>query len=167
MAEDEPEETIAEDLPEGVVETEQPEHEEEDGEQAPLTSGDFHTIAQKQILNAVFAILADTKMDWALVAPFLEAAREICVADFEETGRMRLHTTRAEGEAWVDAEEAYVGLSVSDRDDHEEWLSETFWLSEMAIADGDAAEVKRIVDAIERSLVKIRAWLAEHPQGGG
>ena len=101
----------------------------------PLTTADFHAIAQKQILNAVFAVLAETKMDWALVAPFLEAAREVCLGDFEETGRVRLHTMRAEGEAWVEAEEAFLGISVSDRDDGEEWLSETYWLSDIAIAD--------------------------------
>ena len=42
--------------------------EQDEAEDGPLTSADFHTIAQKQILNAVFAVLADTKMDWALVA---------------------------------------------------------------------------------------------------
>ena len=93
--------------------------EEKDG---PLTTGDYHHIAQKQILNAVFAVLAETKMDWGLVAPFLEAAREVCLGDIEETAQIRLHTLRAEGTDWIEAEEAFVGISVSDRDDGKEWL---------------------------------------------
>ena len=134
-----------------------------DREDGPLTTADFHTIAQKQILNAVFAVLADTKMDWALIAPFLETAREICLGDFEETGRVRLHVLRAEGEAWVEAEEAFLGISVSDRDDGREWLSETYWLSDIATADEDPAQVRAVARGLERSLAKINAWLADKP----
>jgi hypothetical protein len=136
---------------------------EDEVEDGPLTTADFHTVAQKQILNAVFAVLADAKMDWALIAPFLETAREICLGDFEETGRVRLHVLRAEGEAWVEAEEAFLGISVSDRDDGAEWLSETYWLSEIATADEDPAQVRAIARGLERSLAKINAWLADKP----
>ena len=80
-------------------------------------------------------------MDWQLILPFLEAAREFCPSDFEETGRVRLHTMRAEGDDWVEAEEAFLGISVADRDDGEEWLSETFWLSDVALADHDPEQV--------------------------
>jgi hypothetical protein len=127
-----------------------------------LTTAEFHSVAQKQVMNAVFAVLADNKMDWALVAPFLDSARELVRGDFA-TARLRLHTVRAEGDTWVEAEEAYLGLSVSDRDDGAEWLAETWWLSEVALADGDPAEVRRIVAAISRSLDKINAWLADKP----
>jgi len=138
---------------------------EEDEDEGPLNSGDFHNIAQKQILNAVFAVLADTKMDWALVAPFLEAARELCLGDFEETGRVRLHTLRAEGNGWAEAEEAFLGISVSDRDDGKEWLSETYWLSDIATADEDPAQVRAVVRALERSIAKINLWLVDKPGG--
>ena len=131
----------------------------------PFTTGDFHSIAQKQILNALYATLAEAKLDWQLIQPFLDAARALCVADIEETGQVRLHTLRAEGEEWVDAEEAFLGLSVSDREDGKEWLSETWWLSEIALADEDPAEVRRILAALERSMDKIKAWLAD--KGGG
>lgn len=134
-----------------------------EGEEGPLTAGDFHTIAQKQILNAVFAVLAEAKMDWSLIAPFLEAARELCLGDFEETGRVRLHVLRAEGETWVEAEEAFLGISVSDREDGDEWLSETYWLSDIATADADPAQVRAIARGLERSLAKINAWLADKP----
>ena len=113
------------------------------GEDGPFTSGDFHKIAQKQILNAVFETLAETKMDWELVAPFLDAAREVCRGDFEETAQIRLHTVRAEGEDWVEAEEAFLGISVADRDDGKEWLSETHWISDIATADEDPEQVAR------------------------
>jgi len=135
---------------------------DEGEEQTLLTTADYHNIAQKQVMNAVFAVLADNKMDWALVAPFLDSARELVRGDFA-TAQMRLHTVRAEGDTWIEAEEAYLGLSVSDRDDGAEWLAETWWLSEIALADGDPAEVRRIVAAIGRSLDKINAWLADKP----
>lgn len=127
----------------------------------PFTTGDFHSIAQKQILNAVYATLAEAKLDWQLIQPFLDAARALCVADLEETGQVRLHTLRADGDEWVDAEEAFLGISVSDREDGKEWLSETWWLSEIALADEDPAEVRRILAALERSMDKIKAWLAD------
>jgi len=136
---------------------------EDDG--AALTTGDFHTLAQKQIMNAVFAVLSDTKMDWALVAPFFETAREVCIGDIEENAQVRLHTLRQEGEAWVEADEAFLGISVSDRDTGEEWLSDTYWLSEIAIADGDPAQVREIIRALEKSIAKINAWLADKPGG--
>jgi hypothetical protein len=139
-----------------------PEPEAEDG---PLSSADFHSIAQKQILNAVYAVLAESKMDWALVAPFLEAARELCLADFQEAGRVRLHTLRAEGDQWVEAEEAFLGISVSDRDDGEEWLSETYWLSDIATADEDPVQARAIVRALEKSIARIEAWLAGKENG--
>ncbi len=40
-------------------------------------------------------------------------------------------------------------------------LTETYWLSDIAVADGDSAEARRIVAALERSIAKINAWLAE------
>lgn len=132
-------------------------------EAGPLTVAEFHTIAQKQILNAVFAVLSDAKMDWSLVAPFLDAARDLCLGDFEETGRVRLHTLRAEGDAWVDAEEAFLGISVSDRDDGAEWLSETYWLSDIATVDDDPEQARAIVRGLQRSIAKIEAWLADKP----
>jgi hypothetical protein len=104
-------------------------------------------------------------MDWALVAPFLEAAREVCLGDIQETAQIRLHTVRAEGADWVEAEEAYLGISVSDRDDGAEWLSETYWLSDIAISENDPEAARAIVRALERSIGKINAWLADKPGG--
>ena len=133
---------------------------------APLTAADFHNIAQKQILNAVFAVMAENKMEWALVAPFLEAARDVCVGDFQEGARIRLHTMRAEGETWVEAEEAFLGISVEDRDGGGEWLSETYWLSDIATADGDRKQVEAIVAALGRTIAKLNLWLESEKTGG-
>ncbi len=105
-------------------------------------------------------------MDWELIAPILDTAREICRSEFRETSRIRLHTLRAEGEAWVDAEEAYLGIAVTDRDDGQDWLSETYWISDIALADGDPEEIRRVVAALERSIAKVNAWLAEQEKGG-
>jgi hypothetical protein len=136
----------------------------EDDDDSPLTVGDFHQIAQKQILNAVFATLAETKMHWSVVEPFLEAGRGICAGDFVENARIRIHTQRAEGETWVEAEEAFLGISVSDREDGTEWLSETYWLSDLATAEGSRVEVEAVIAGLERTIVKLREWLSN---GGG
>jgi hypothetical protein len=133
---------------------------EDDG--SPLTSGDFHNIAQKQILNAVFAILSDTKMSWETVQPFLAAARDVLLGDIEETAQLRLHTVQQDDKGgWVEAEEAYLGLSVSDRDEGGEWLSETWWLSEVAIAEEDPEQVRAIVRGLEKTIAKLNLWLAD------
>jgi hypothetical protein len=133
---------------------------------SPFTSSEFHNVVQKQILNAVYETLAAGKMDWELIVPFLDTAREICRADFREASRIRLHTVRAEGDDWVEAEEAYLGIAVADRDDGQDWLSETWWISDIALADRDPEQVRRIAAALERSLAKINAWLAEQEKGG-
>lgn len=133
----------------------------------PFTTGDFHHVAHKQIVNAVQEALADAKLGWDQVAPFLEAARRVCRDDFREGARIRFHTVRPEGEEWVDAEEAFLGIAVADRDDGSEWLSETWWVSDIALADGDPEQARRIVAALERSIARIRARLAEQEEREG
>jgi hypothetical protein len=129
--------------------------------ESSFTSADFHNVVHKQIVQAVYETLADGKIDWDLIVPFLDTAREICRSEFREASRIRLHTVRAEGEDWVDAEEAFLGIAVADRDTGQDWLSETYWLSDVAIADRDPEQARRIVAALERSIAKINAWLAE------
>lgn len=131
----------------------------------PFTSADFHNVVQKHVLNAVYEVLVDQKLDWELVAPFLASARDICRADIQEAADLRIHTVRAEGDGWAEAEEAYLGLSVADRDDGQEWLSETWWLSDIATAEEDPEQVRAVVRALERSIAKINAWLAGRESG--
>ena len=131
-----------------------------------FTTSDFHGLVQKQILNAVFETLSADKMDWELIAPFLEVARRICASEFDDSSKIRLHTVRAEGEAWVEAEEAYLGIAVSDRDSGKEWLSRTAWISDIAKADDDPAQARQIVAALERSIERIKLWLAEREKEG-
>jgi hypothetical protein len=130
-------------------------------EDRAFNSGDFHNVVQKQVAHAVFETLVDTKMHWSLVAPFLDAAREMCAADLDEGGRIRLHTLVADGEAWVDAEEAFLGIEIVDRDTGAPWLSQTYWISDIATATDDPAEVRAIAAGLERSVAKLNAWLAE------
>ncbi len=137
----------------------------EDDDDSPLTVSDFHQIAQKQILNAVFATLAESKMQWNLVEPLLDAGRGICAGDFENA-RIRIHTQRAEGDGWVEAEEAFLGISVSDREEGAEWLSETYWLSDLATADGNRTEVEAVIAGLERTIAKLREWLSNGGTGG-
>jgi hypothetical protein len=151
--------------PDWLIDDGAPPDEEERADDAPLTAADFHKIAQKQILNAVFSILSESKMGWELVAPFFEAAREVCIGDIEENAQIRLHSLALEGEAWVEAEEAYIGISVSDREDGQEWLSDTRWLSEIAIAEEDPEQIRAIVRALERTIAKLNLWLADKPSG--
>jgi hypothetical protein len=117
-------------------------------------------------VQAVYETLAEGKIDWELIVPFLDTARELCRSEFRDASQIRLHTVRAEGDAWVEAEEAYLGIAVADRDTGEDWLSETYWLSDIALADADPERIRRIVAALERSLAKINAWLAEQEKGG-
>lgn len=124
-----------------------------------LTAGDFHQIAQKQIMNAVFATLSESKMPWTLVEPFLDAAREVCAGDFAENGRITLHTMRAEGETWVEAEEAFLGIAVADRETGDDWLAETYWLSDVATAGADREDVLAVIAALGRTIAKLNVWL--------
>ena len=133
---------------------------------SPFTTAEFHNVVQKQIVHAVYETLAAGKLDWDLIVPFLDAAREICRNDFREASRIRLHTLRAEGDEWVDAEEAYLGIAVADSDEGHDWLSETYWVSDIARADGDPEAVRRVVAALERSISNLNAWLAEQEKGG-
>ena len=73
---------------------------------------------------------------------------------------------RAEGEAWVDAEEAYLGIAVTDRDDGQDWLSETcgFPISRSPTATPRRSGASS--PRSKRSIAKVNAWLAEQEKGG-
>lgn len=131
-----------------------------------LTAAEFGNVVHKQMLNVVLDLLSAGELDSELVRPFVEAARDLCRGDVVEGGaRIRLHALRAEGEELVEAEEAYVGLSVRGREDGEEWLSETWWLSDVATAEEEPAKVRAVARALERSLARIEAWLADRECG--
>jgi hypothetical protein len=126
------------------------------------TTSEFHNVVQKQILNATYETLVETKLHWDLVEPFLRAARDVCRGDFQRTGRIEVHGVVAEGEDWKDAEEAYLSLSIADQDDGREWLSETWWLSDLVLAAGDPARIRESARALQRTVTRLNAWLAEH-----
>lgn len=162
MQEQEPEQPPQEGLPE-------PEGGGEDaGDDAPkpdfaadgYTTSEFHNVIQKQILHATYETLVETKLHWELIEPFLEAAREMCRGDFRRTGRIEVHGVEAQGGDWVEAEEAYLGLSIADQDDGREWLSQTWWLSDVVLAGADPARVREAARALERTVAKLDAWLA-------
>ena len=125
----------------------------------PYTSAEFHADVHKQLVHAATTALYDSKLEWTQIAPFLEAARAICRDDFRLNGRLALHGVEYRGEELVDADEAYLSISIRDREDSVEWLSETYWLSDIALADQDPARVRSAVVAMERTLVKLRKWL--------
>lgn len=129
------------------------------------TSSDFHNVIQKQVLNATYETLVETKLHWGLVEPFLHAAREMCRGDFRRTGRVQIHGTVAEGEDWADSEEAYVSLSIADQDDGQEWLTQTWWLSDLVLASGDAEQVREAARALDRTKAKLDAWLDAQEKG--
>ena len=124
------------------------------------TTAEFHNVVQKQILHATYETLAASKMEWALIEPFLRAARDMCRGDFLRSGRVQVHgVTAGEDGEWVDAEEAFIGVSVADQDEGYEWLSQTWWLSDLVLATEDPTQVREAVRAMERSLVKLNEWL--------
>lgn len=138
----------------------------EDMEDAPFTSSDFHNVVQKQVAHAAFEALAEAKLPWELAVPFLDAGRALFADDLREAGRVRLHTVQAEGEDWVDADEAFLGIEIHDRDSGQPWLSETWWLSDIATAEGDPDEVRAVIRALERTIGKLGQWL-ETNEGSG
>lgn len=135
----------------------------EDDDDSMLSESEFHQFAHKQLMNIVYTTMTETKLQWPQVEPLLNAARSVCAGDFQETARVRLHTMRGEGEGWVEAEEAYLGLTVADRESGEEWLSETWWLSDVATADADRTEVEAVIAALERTIAKLKDWLENPP----
>lgn len=150
-------------------EDEEDEPEPEEHSYGPYTSEDFHNVTHKLVAHAVDQTLRNSKLDWELVAPFLESAREMAHADFQEAD-VRIHTVRRDGQrdgvdVYVEADEAYIGFSVADRDSGEEWLTATFWLSELAIEEDRPEQVRRIIAAVERSVERMREWLAEKEAG--
>ena len=129
------------------------------------TTSYFHNVIQKQVLNATYETLVETKLHWELIEPFLHAAREVCRGDFKRTGRIDVHGVAHQGESWVDAEEAYLSLSIADQDDGREWLSQTWWLSDLLLAGGDPARVREAARALERTVAKLDSWLASAHAG--
>ncbi|MGQ0560123.1 MAG: hypothetical protein ACT4OE_11185 [Sphingosinicella sp.] len=131
----------------------------------PFTTGDFHTVAQKQLLNALYETLTRDKLDWKLIAPMVETARQLARSEFQHGARVRFHTLKAEGDDWVESEEAFLGIAVADPESGEDWLTETFWVSDIALAAGDAGEAEKIIAALERSIKRIREKLPAPSKG--
>lgn len=129
-------------------------------DQPPYTSADFHNDVHKQLVSTAIATLSDTKLPWSQVAPFLDAGRALCRDDVRLNSRLAVHGVEYEGAALVESDEAYLSLSVRDREDGVEWLSQTYWLSDIALADQDPERVRGAIAAIERSIGKLKEWLA-------
>lgn len=134
---------------------------EDYGDEDGYTTSEFHNVVQKQIVNATYETLVESKLHWDLIEPFLRAARDVSRGDFRRTGRVEVHGVVAEGEGWADADEAYLSLSIADQDDGREWLSQTWWLSDLVLASGDPKQVREAARALERSVARLDAWLAE------
>lgn len=128
-------------------------------EQPPYTIADFHHVVRKQLASAASAALADSKMRPSEFDAILYAARSLCRDEIEREGRLALHGLESDGAALVNAEEAYLSISAGDLKGDGEWLSLTYWLSDLALADRDPERVRAVVAAIEQSLRKIRTWL--------
>jgi len=129
-------------------------------DQPPYTSEDFQRDVQKQLVNTAIAALSDAHLSWAQVAPFLDAARAVCRDDLRLNGRLALHGLEYAGAELVPSAEAYLSVSARDRTDQVEWLSHTYWLSDLALADQDPDRVRSVIAAIERTLAKLKEWLA-------
>lgn len=128
-------------------------------DQPPYTSADFVEDAHKRLIDAAVGTLSEARLSWSQVAPLLDAARAVCRDDLRHGGQLALHGLQYAGAELTAAEEAYVSVIARDRDTQVEWFSDTYWLSELALADRDPERVRSAIDAIERSLAKLRAWL--------
>jgi hypothetical protein len=124
------------------------------------STAEFHNVIQKHIVGATYDMMVESKFPWELVEPFLRASRDMFRGDFERTGRLGIHGVTADGDSWIDAEEAYVSLSVADQDDGREWLSETWWLSDLVLAEAEPQRVREAARALNRTVAKLDAWLA-------
>lgn len=129
-------------------------------DQPTYSRDQFLADVQKQLVSTAIGALSGAQLQWSQVAPLLSAARLICRDDVRLNGRVALHGVEYQGAELAASEEAYLSLSARDRDDGEEWLSHSYWLSDLALADEDPDRVRAAVAAIERSLDKLRDWLA-------
>jgi hypothetical protein len=127
----------------------------------PYTIADFHHVLRKQLASAASAALAEAKMRPSEFDSILYAARSLCRDELERDGRLALHGLEQRDDTLVPAEEAYLSVAAGDPEGDGEWLSLTYWLSDLALADRDPERVRAVVTAIEASLSKVRAWLDE------
>ena len=130
-------------------------------EEPAYTHLHFLDDAQKQLVKTAIAALSERPLEWSQVAPFLEAARALCRDDVRLNSTLAIHGSEYQEGELVPADEAYLAVSVRDRQDQIEWLSQTFWLSDLALADQDPERVRSAIAAIERTLEKVKTWLAE------
>jgi hypothetical protein len=129
-------------------------------DQPPYTSTHFQEEVHRLLVSTASAALADSRLSHAQVAPFLEAGRALCRDDLRLNGRLALHGVEHDGTQLVETDEAYLSISVRGREDGTEWLSQTYWLSDLALADQDPERVRAAVAALERSIARLREWLA-------
>lgn len=131
-------------------------------DQTPYSSAEFHEDVRKQLVDAAIAAMSSAHLSWTQLAPLLDAARAVCRDDLRFGGGLALHGLEYAGAELQPAEEAYLSVTARDRDTHVEWLSQTYWLSDLALADRDPERVRSAIAAMERSLAKLNAWLEEH-----
>jgi hypothetical protein len=132
----------------------------------PYTSADFHNEVHKQLVTTAIAALEETKLAWPQVAPFLEAGRAMCRDDLRLNGRFAIHGLEQQGDEQVEAEEAYLAISVRDREDGTEWLSQSYWLSDVLLSEQDPQRIRSAIAGIERTLARVRDALAEREAAG-
>ena len=131
------------------------------------TSSEFHDDVHKQLVNTTLAIISDAKLEWSQVAPFLAAGRTLCRDDVRLNSHLSLHGLEYEGAELVPAEEAFLAMSVRDREDGVEWLSQTWWLSDIALSDASPDRVRSAIVGLEKTLAHLNEWLAAHEASSG
>jgi len=146
----------APDLPDGKPEADE---DDEPDYGYELNTAQFYNIVHKQLIHVTSETLASAKLDWELVEPFLNAARDVCRGDFVRTARVEVHGVTGEAGALEEAEEAFLSLSVADQDTGALWFEETWWLSDLILQAGDPARIRESVAALERTTARLKQWL--------
>lgn len=135
-------------------------------DQPAYTTSEFHSTLLKQMAGTIADALSYHKLAEPELAAILAAAHLLAADDIRLGGRFALHGLDQHGPDLTPSDEAYLSVTARDRDTNVPWLSLTYWLSDLALADRDPDRVRTVIAAMERSLDKVKAWLADQDAQG-
>lgn len=121
---------------------------------------DFQNDARQRLATIAASAMAEHRIADGELKALIEAARNLCRDELIRNGRFALHGLDQDADGVVPSDEAYLSLAAAGPGEGRDWVSLTFWLSELALADRDPGRVRGVIAAIDRTQEKLRAWLA-------